>query len=137
MTLTYRKIEKVSADDAIKATFKLANPKLKKLLINLAKYPKDDSDYRDFKNELEGFCKIFSFIISTSDVEDVNLVLKAEKYLLLRQQLIIYEKSDPDFKFSNFMKVCEVASLNLDMEIPELILKNIRESFEDDDYLDF
>ena len=135
--MTMRSVEKSSADDALKASFELATPRLEKLLINLAKYPKERKDYLDFKNELDKFYKIILFLKSNKHLNDNTLLSTADKYILLKQQFTLYEQADIDLKASRLRQLCEVASNNLNFSVPQNIIDEIDHRMYEEDELPF
>lgn len=135
--MTMRSVEKSSADDALKASFELATPRLEKLLINLAKYPKERKDYLDFKNELDKFYRIILFLKSNKHLNDNTLLSTADKYILLKQQFTLYEQADIDLKASRLRQHCEVASNNLNFSVPQNIIDEIDHRMYEEDELPF
>ena len=115
----------ISGDKAIDAVLKLSKPRLEKLLINMAKYPTVRDDYVIFRNELNYFCTIISFITENGDFNDPKSLIKADKYNVLERQFKVYENASFPDKINQLIKLCEVASDHLGMKVPKYVMEQI------------
>ena len=119
------KENEISGDKAINAVLKLSKPRLEKLLINMAKCPGVRDDYVAFRDELNYFCTIILFITENGDFDNQKLLIKADKYEILKRQFKVYESANFPDKINQLIKLCNVAYDHLGMKVPKYVVEQI------------
>lgn len=117
--------DSITAKQATIALLELFQIEGKILLIELAKYPSQQS-FKDFKILVDKCNTALQFISNNHNIGNNRAVIDVENLSILQRQLEVYGKANnPKDQDHALREVCYIASDKLGLDIKEKIIQNI------------